>query len=99
MTGRGILRLVPTVLFAWTTVVAACVAATVFGRSARSAGATGLVPLSTRIGLLLSVLGPGLTLMAGLAAAAVTGAWLGLAVVVLAALVAVAVVGLLLAPL
>ena len=90
-----------TVPLAWTAVLAAAVAAALFGQTAR----TGTHPrgrrrttVRTRVGLVVSMSGPWLALLAGIGAAAVTGAWLTAAAATLAALVAVATTGLVLAP-
>lgn len=90
-----------TVLTAWLAVLACCVAALVLGQGARSAPrpAGGRVPAATRLGLAVSMSGPWVAVLVCLLVAAVTGAWLVTAVVALAAVLATAVVGLVLAPL
>ncbi|RBY84221.1 hypothetical protein [Blastococcus sp. TF02A-26] len=90
-----------TVPLAWTTVLAAAVAAALFGQTAR----TGIHPrgprrttLRTRVGLAVSMSGPWLVLLAGIGTGAATGAWTAAAAGTFAAVVAVALTGLALAP-
>jgi hypothetical protein len=89
-----------TVLLAWSTVLAASVAAALLGQNARTAphrrGRRAMV--RTRLGLVASRSGPWLALLAGFGTAAVTGAWLVAAAGTLAAVVVVATAGLVLAP-
>ena len=97
-----ILRDVFTVLTAWLAVLACCVAALVLGQGARTApraASPSRVPAATRLGLAVSMSGPWVAVLVCLLVAAVTGAWLVTAVVALAAVLATAVVGLVLAPL
>jgi hypothetical protein len=90
-----------TVPLAWTAVLAAAVAAALFGQTTR----TGTLPgerrrttARTRIGLVVSMSGPWLVLLAGISTGAATGAWLVAAAGTLAAVVGVATAGLILAP-
>lgn len=90
-----------TVPLAWTAVLAAAVAAALFGQTAR----TGPHPrgrrrpaVRTRIGLAVSMSGPWLALLAGIGLGAATGAWLTAAAWTLAAVIGVAAAGLALAP-
>ncbi|WP_029431056.1 hypothetical protein [Blastococcus sp. URHD0036] len=90
-----------TVPLAWTAVLAAAAAAALFGQTAR----TGAHPRGrrrttarARVGLVVSRSGPWLALGAGIAAGAVTGAWLAAAAGTLVAVVGVATAGLVLAP-
>lgn len=89
-----------TVPLAWTAVFAAAVGAALFGQTAR--GRTRprgrRTPVRTRVGLAVSMSGPWLTLLAGAAAAAATGAWVPAAAGTLAGLVVVAGAGLVLVP-
>ena len=89
-----------TVVVAWLAALAVCVAAVLFGQTARTAPGRRRRRRSraARIGLFLSLSGPWLALMAGVAAGAVTGAWLPAAAVAASAIVLVAVVGLSLRP-
>ncbi|TFV90547.1 hypothetical protein [Blastococcus sp. CT_GayMR16] len=85
-----------TVVLAWLAVLAVCVAAVLFGQTARSAprrrSATG------RIGLFLSLSGPWLAVVGGVVAGALSGAWLLAAAGAAAGVVLTSVVGLSLAP-
>jgi hypothetical protein len=90
-----------TVSLAWTAVLAAAVAAALFGQSAR-AGAhphgRRRTTARARVGLVVSRSGPWLALVTGIAAGAVTGAWLAAAAGTLVAVAGVATAGLVLAP-
>ena len=88
-----------TSLLAWTTVLAAAVAAALFGQAARSAAGTRRTPAVTRAGLLLSRGGPWASVLLAAVAGWASGAWLTAAVVALGLVVLTAVAGLVLAPL
>lgn len=89
-----------TTALAWLAVAAVCVAAVLFGQTARTS------PLrrgrraspSTRIGMALSMSGPWVALLLGVVGGALTGQWLVAAAATLAGIVVLALVGLLLAP-
>ncbi len=89
-----------TTALAWLAVVAACVAAALFGQTARTS------PLrrarrpspSTRIGMVVSMSGPWVALLLAVAGGALTGQWLVAAAAALVGIVVAALVGLLLAP-
>jgi Kef-type K+ transport system membrane component KefB len=89
-----------TTALAWLAVAAVCVAAALFGQTARTS------PLrrgrrsspSTRIGMALSMSGPWVAVLLGVGGGALTGQWLVAAAAALVAIVVVALVGLLLAP-
>jgi hypothetical protein len=93
-----------TVPLAWTAVLAAAVAVALFGQTAHA----GAHPrgrrrrrrstVRTRIGLVVSMSGPWLALLAGIGLGAATGAWLTAAAWTLAAVIGVAAAGLVLAP-
>ncbi|WP_153506528.1 hypothetical protein [Cumulibacter manganitolerans] len=90
-----------TVLGAWLLVAAVTVAAHLFGREARAApsrAARRTDPTRWRIGVAVSITGPIAGFLVGLATAALTGAWILAALITLLAVVAIAVVGLFLAP-
>jgi hypothetical protein len=88
-----------TEVLAWLAVLAVCVAAFVFGQTARAAprARRRRSPVG-RIGLFLSLSGPWLAVLLGAAAGAITGAWLAAAAGAAAGVVLVSVVGLTLAP-
>jgi hypothetical protein len=88
-----------TVILAWLAVLAVCVAAVLFGQTARRRGSHAR-PRSrrARVGLFLSLSGPWLALVAAGTAGAVTGAWLPAAALGAAGVVLVALVGLSLDP-
>lgn len=65
-----------TVVLAWLAVLAVCVAAVVFGQSARTAPRRHRRSPTGRIGLFLSLSGPWLAVLGAGTAAAATGAWL-----------------------
>jgi hypothetical protein len=88
-----------TAVLAWLTVAAACIAAALFGQTARTAPrSTTRTRLSTRIGLVLSMSGPWAAVVLAAVGGAVTGQWLFAAVAALAGVVVVALMGLALAP-
>ena len=87
-----------TVVLAWLGVLAVCVAAVLFGQTARSAPRRRRRSAAGRIGLFLSLSGPWLAVLGGAAAGALTGAWLLAAAGAAAGVVVVSVVGLSLAP-
>lgn len=89
-----------TVAVAWLAVAAVCVAAVMFGQTARTAPRRRRRRRSraARVGLFLSLSGPWLVLLAGVGAGAVTGAWLQAAAVAAGGIVATALTGLTLRP-
>ena len=88
-----------TEVVAWLAVLAVCVAAALFGQSARGRGHhAGRRSRRNRLGLFLSLSGPWLALLAAGTAGAVTGAWLPTAALGAAAVVLVALVGVTLDP-
>jgi hypothetical protein len=91
---------VRTLVVAWLAVAAVCVAAVVFGQTARRAPRRCHRRRSraARIGLFLSLSGPWLALLAGIGAGVVTGAWLQAAAVAAAGIVLTALAGLTLRP-
>ena len=87
-----------TVVLAWLAVVAVCVAAVLFGQTARKAPRRRRRSRSGRVGLFLSLSGPWLAVLAGVGVGALTGAWLAAAAGAAAGVLVTAVVGFLLAP-
>jgi hypothetical protein len=89
-----------TTVLAWLTVTAVCVAAALFGQTARtSPRRRGRRPSRTnRIGMVLSMSGPWVAVLLAVVGGAVTGQWLVAAAAALVGVVVVALVGLLLAP-
>jgi hypothetical protein len=89
-----------TPVLAWVAVVAACVAAALFGQTARpSPVGRGRRPSpSSRIGTVVSMSGPWVALLLAVAGGALTGQWLVAAAAALLGIIAAALVGLLLAP-
>ncbi|MCV2491762.1 hypothetical protein OF117_20660 [Geodermatophilus sp. YIM 151500] len=88
-----------TVALAWTAALAVCMAAALFGQTARAAPRrTRRAGPGRRIGLLLSLSGPWLALLGAVALGALTGAWLPAAALAAGAVVVVALAGLVLAP-
>ncbi|WP_167759181.1 hypothetical protein [Blastococcus sp. TF02A-35] len=79
---------------AWTSVLAVCLAAALFGHTARLSRPS----VTQRAGLFVSRAGPWLAALGAASAGAATGAWLAAAAGGALAVVAVAVVGLGLAP-
>jgi hypothetical protein len=80
-----------TVVLAWLATLAVCVAAVLFGQSARTAPRRRRRSRARRVGLFLSLSGPWLSVLVAAACGAATGAWLvaaaaGACGVVLAAL-------------
>ena len=89
-----------TTALAWLTVAAVCVAAALFGQTARTSPrrrARRPSP-STRIGMVLSMSGPWVATLLGVVGGALTGQWLVAAAAALVGIVVVALLGLLLAP-
>ncbi len=88
-----------TVVLAWLAVMAVCVAAVLFGQTARSAARRRRRrSRSARVGLFVSLSGPWLAVGLAAAAGAVTGAWLTAAAAGAAGVLAAALVGLSLDP-
>jgi len=89
-----------TTALAWLAVVAACVAAALFGQTARTSPVRrgGRPSPSSRIGMVVSMSGPWVVLLLAVAGGALTGQWLVAAAAALVGIVAAALVGLLLAP-
>jgi hypothetical protein len=90
---------VVTVVLAWLAVLAVCVAAVLFGQTARTAP-RGRQRRSGagRLGLFLSLSGPWLAVLVGAGAGALTDAWLAAAVGAAVGVILCSVVGLSLAP-
>jgi hypothetical protein len=90
---------VVTVVLAWLGVAAVCVAAVLFGQTARSAPRRrGRRSRRRRIGMFLSLSGPWIAVLAGVGAGFLTEAWLAAAAGAAAGVVLTAVVGFTLAP-
>jgi hypothetical protein len=89
-----------TVVVAWLAALAVCLAAVLFGQTARTAPRRRRRRRSraARIGLFLSLSGPWLALLAGAGAGALTGAWLPAAAAAACGVVATALAGLTLRP-
>ena len=89
-----------TTALAWLAVAAVCVAAALFGQTARTSPVRrGRRPSpSARIGMVLSMSGPWVAALLGVLGGALTGQWLVAAAAALLGIVLVALVGLLLAP-
>jgi hypothetical protein len=88
-----------TVVLAWLAVLAVCIAAVLFGRTAHRSGARRRRRSRTaRVGLFVSLSGPWLAVVAAVAAGAVTGAWIPAAAAGGVGVVAAALVGLALDP-
>ena len=87
-----------TVVLAWLAALAVCGAALLFGQTARTARRRRRRRRGARIGLFLSLSGPWLALLSGLAVGAVTGAWLAAAAVTAGGAAVLAVVGFVLNP-
>jgi hypothetical protein len=85
-----------TVVLAWLAVLAVCVAATLFGQTARTAPRRRR--RHARAGLFLSLSGPWMVLLAGAGAGVVTGAWLPAAAAAACGIVLTALAGLTLRP-
>ena len=87
-----------TVVLAWLATLAVCVAAVLFGQSGRTAPRRGQRSRTGRIGLVLSLSGPWLSVLAAAAAGAATGAWLVAAAAGATGVVLTAVIGFVLSP-
>ena len=88
-----------TVVLAWAAVLAVCVAAFLFGQTARtSRRRSRRRSRAGRVGLFLSLSGPWLAVLGAAVAGAVTGAWLVAAAAGAGGVVLASVVGLTLAP-
>ena len=89
-----------TVVVAWLAVLAVCLAAVVFGQTARSAPRRRRRRRSraARIGLFLSLSGPWLALLGGAGVGALTGAWLVAAASTACGIVLLSLAGLTLRP-
>jgi len=86
------------VVLAWLAVLAVCVAAVLFGQTARVGPRRRRRSRRRRIGLFVSLSGPWLAVVAGVAAGALSGAWLVAAAGAAAGVVLTAVAGFLLSP-
>jgi hypothetical protein len=86
-----------TTVLAWGAALAVVGGAVLFGQTARTAPRRARRRPSRRLGLVLSMSGPWLALLAAAAWGALTGAWLTAAAAAATGTVAVALVGLLLA--
>ncbi|HEV7212885.1 MAG TPA: hypothetical protein VGN47_14340 [Blastococcus sp.] len=86
-----------TPVVAWLALVAVTVAAVLFGQTART-GRRRRRSRRRRLGLFLSLSGPWLALLAAVGAGALTGRWLAAAAGGVAAVIVVALLGLVLAP-
>ena len=88
-----------TVVLAWLAVLAVCVAAVLFGQTARTAPrGRRRRSRARRIGLFLSLSGPWLAVLAGVGAGLLSGAWLLAAAGAALGVVLTAAVGFTLAP-
>ena len=87
-----------TVVLAWLATLAVCVAAVLFGQTARAGRRRRRRTARARVGLVVSLSGPWLAVLVAAGAGAVTGAWLVAAAAGACGVVVAAVVGLLLAP-
>jgi hypothetical protein len=87
-----------TVVLAWLAVLAVCVAAVLFGQTARTRRRPRRRTPVGRLGLFLSLSGPWLAVLAAAAVGAVTGAWLVAAAGAACGVVLAAVLGVLLSP-
>lgn len=88
-------------VLAWLLIGACAYSAFIFGRFSKAAFdryPRGHVPTRTRVGVAVSIAGPLLCLVVGFGAAAVTGRWIQVAIGTLIAIIAIAGVGLFLAP-
>jgi hypothetical protein len=85
-----------TVVLAWLAVLAVCVAAVLFGQTARTGRRRRRRSPSARLGLFVSLSGPWLAVLGAAGAGAVTGAWLLAAVAGACGVVVAATVGLVL---
>jgi len=89
---------VVTVVLAWLAALAVGVAAVLFGQTARATPRRRRRSRRRRIGLFVSLSGPWLALLGGVAAGALTGAWLAAAAGAGTGVVVTAVAGFLLSP-
>lgn len=87
-----------TVVVAWLAVLAVCLAAVLFGQTARTGPRRRRRSRRRRIGLFVSLSGPWLAVVAGVAGGALTGAWLAAAAGAGAGVVLTALAGFLLSP-
>ena len=89
-----------TTALAWLAVAAVCVAAALFGQTARTSPARRGRRRSraNRMGMVVSMSGPWLAVLLAVVGGALTGQWLVAAAAALVGIVVVALVGLLLAP-
>jgi len=87
-----------TAVLAWLATLAVCVAAVLFGQSTRTRPRRRRRSGTGRVGLLLSLSGPWLSVLAAGATAAATGAWLLAAAAGACGVVLTAVVGFALSP-
>jgi hypothetical protein len=89
-----------TTALAWLAVAAVCVAAALFGQTARTSPASRRrrPSRSRRIGMVLSMSGPWVAVLLAVVGGALTGQWLVAAAAALVGIVVAALVGLLLAP-
>lgn len=90
-----------TTIGSWLLVAAVAIAAHVFGRESRALSyghADAAAVRRSRIGVALSITGPLVALIVGVIAAAVTGQWAVSGLVTVLAIVAIAAIGLYLAP-
>jgi hypothetical protein len=85
-------------VLAWLAALAVCVAALLFGQTARTGRRRRRPRRGARLGLFLSLSGPWLALLSALAVGAVTGSWQTAAAVAACGAVVLAVVGFLLNP-
>jgi hypothetical protein len=87
-----------TTVLAWGAALGLCVGAVLFGQTARFPAGRRRPSRSRRLGLVLSLSGPWLVLMGGIALGALTGAWLAAAAAAATGTLLVAGAGLLLVP-
>jgi hypothetical protein len=87
-----------TVVVAWLAVLAVCVAAFLFGQTARTAPRRRRRQRRARVGLFVSLSGPWLAVLVAAGAGAVTGAWLVAAAAGACGVVVAAVLGVILHP-
>jgi hypothetical protein len=87
-----------TVVLAWLAVLAVCVAAVLFGQTARTGRRRRRGSRRARLGLFVSLSGPWLAVIAAVSAGALTGEWLRAAAAAVCGVAATALAGVLLAP-
>lgn len=87
-----------TVVIAWLAALAVCLAAVLFGQTARTGPRLRRRSRRRRVGLFVSLSGPWLAVAAGVAAGALSGAWLAAAAGAGAGVVLTALAGFLLSP-